>query len=146
MEKKDYGDKKTELLVKVARMYYEDSMSQEEIASEIACSRPYVSRLLTDAKEMGIVQFKVVPPKGYELEMERRLREKGSLEKVIIVPKKSNLPKLTAVAKAAAEYLESVVENGDIIGYSWGNTVYSVSNFLSQKEDLSDVTVVQLCG
>ena len=52
MEKKDYGDKKTELLVKVARMYYEDSMSQEEIASEIACSRPYVSRLLTDAKEM----------------------------------------------------------------------------------------------
>ena len=25
MEKKDYGDKKTELLVKVARMYYEDS-------------------------------------------------------------------------------------------------------------------------
>ena len=28
MEKKDYGDKKTELLVKVARMYYEDSMSQ----------------------------------------------------------------------------------------------------------------------
>ena len=29
MEKKDYGDKKTELLVKVARMYYEDSMSQE---------------------------------------------------------------------------------------------------------------------
>lgn len=146
MEKKDYGDKKTELLVKVARMYYEDNMSQEEIASEIACSRPYVSRLLTDAKEMGIVQFKVVPPKGYELEMERRLREKGSLEKVIIVPKKSNLPKLTAVAKAAAEYLESVVENGDIIGYSWGNTVYSVSNFLSQKEDLSDVTVVQLCG
>ena len=36
MEKKDYGDKKTDLLVKVARMYYEDSMSQEEIASEIA--------------------------------------------------------------------------------------------------------------
>ena len=33
MEKKDYGDKKTELLVKVARMYYEDSMSQEEIAA-----------------------------------------------------------------------------------------------------------------
>lgn len=32
MEKKDYGDKKTELLMKVARMYYEDSMSQEEIA------------------------------------------------------------------------------------------------------------------
>ncbi len=29
--------------------------------------------------------------KGYELEMERRLRGKGSLEKVIIVPKKSNL-------------------------------------------------------
>lgn len=88
MEKKDYGDKKTELLVKVARMYYEDSMSQEEIASEIACSRPYVSRLLTDAKEMGIVQFKVVPPKGYELEMERRLRERVALRRLSLCRKK----------------------------------------------------------
>ena len=35
MEKKDYGDKKTELLVKVARMYYEDSMSRRRSRAKL---------------------------------------------------------------------------------------------------------------
>lgn len=43
MEKKGYGDRKVEQLIKVARMYYEQEMSQEEIAKEIKCSRPYIS-------------------------------------------------------------------------------------------------------
>lgn len=146
MEKKGYGDRKVEQLIKVARMYYEQEMSQEEIAKEIKCSRPYISRLLADAKEAGIVQVKVIPPKGYEQAMEQKLRKLGGLDKVIIVPKKSNTSKLNIVAKAAAEYLENVVRNGDVIGFSWGNTVYAVTNFLCQKGELSDVIVVQLCG
>ena len=146
MEKKGYGDRKVEQLIKVARMYYEQEMSQEEIAKEIKCSRPYISRLLADAKEAGIVQVKVIPPKGYEQAMEQKLRKLGGLDKVIIVPKKNNTSKLNIVAKAAAEYLENVVRNGDVIGFSWGNTVYAVTNFLCQKGELSDVIVVQLCG
>ena len=146
VERKECGDKKTNLLVKVARMYYEQGMSQEEIAKDIQCSRPYVSRLLTDAKDEGIVQVKVIPPKEYEQEMEQRLKQVGGLEKVIIVPEKSNSSKLNMVAKAAAEYLENTVKNGEVIGFSWGNTVYAVTNFLSLRRDLSDVTVVQLCG
>ena len=31
-KKKGYGDRKVEQLIKVARMYYEQEMSQEEIA------------------------------------------------------------------------------------------------------------------
>lgn len=146
MERKEYGDKKIDLLVKVARMYYEQGLSQEEIAKIIQCSRPYVSRLLTDAKDAGIVQVKVIPPKEYEQEMEQRLKHAGGLDKVIIVPEKSNASKLNMVAKAAAEYLENIIQDGEVIGFSWGNTVYAVTNFLSQRQDLFDVTVVQLCG
>ena len=110
MEKKGDGDRKVEQLIKVARMYYEQEMSQEEIAKEIKCSRPYISRLLADAKEAGIVQVKVIPPKGYEQAMEAKIkRNLGGLDKVIIVPKKNNASKLDIVAKAAAEYLENVV-------------------------------------
>ena len=34
----------------------------------------------------------------------------------------------------------------NVTGFSWGNTVYAVTNFLCQKGELSDVIVVQLCG
>ena len=63
MEKKGYGDRKVEQLIKVARMYYEQEMSQEEIAKEIKCSRPYISRLLADAKKQGLFKLKLYRPK-----------------------------------------------------------------------------------
>ncbi len=146
MEIKEYDNKKWELLVRIARMYYEEEMSQEEIARKLCCSRPYVSRLLTDAKDAGIVQVRIVPPGGYEMGIEYQLRIRGGLQKVIIVPDKGNSSRMDAVARAAVEYLESIVENGDIIGFSWGKTVYTVTNYLNQRKDLSGVTAVQLCG
>ena len=63
-EIKRYDDKKMNLLVRVSQMYYEDNLSQEEVAKELRCSRPYISRLLTEAKEIGIVQVRVVPPQS----------------------------------------------------------------------------------
>lgn len=146
MERKEYDEKKIELLIRVARMYYEDTMSQEEIAREISCSRPYISRLLSDAKEMGIVQFKIVPPNGYESEMEQELRESGGLDKAIVVTRKSGISRLAAVSRQAVSYLENVIKEGDIIGFSWGNTIYSVTSLLNQTKHLIDVVAVQLCG
>ena len=53
---------KTALIVKVAKLYFEVGMSQAEIAQELDISRSYVSRLLTDAKEQGIVSIAVIGP------------------------------------------------------------------------------------
>ena len=53
---------KTALIVKVAKLYFEVGMSQAEIAQELDISRSYVSRLLTDAKEQGIVSIAVRDP------------------------------------------------------------------------------------
>lgn len=145
-ERKEYDEKKIDLLVRVARMYYEDSLSQEAIAKELECSRPYISRLLTEAKEMGIVQFKVVPPQDFESEMEQELRVLGGLNKVIVVPTKSNVSGIVNLGRRAAAYLESIVKSGDIVGFSWGSTIYSVTSLLNQTKSLPDITAVQLCG
>lgn len=139
-------ERKTALLVKVAQMYYEDNLSQEEIAKNIGLSRPYVSRLLTDAKEMGIIQFKVVDPLKGESNLERRLRTKTDLEKVIISPLTQNASRMHNLSRKAVDYLEEIVQNGDVLGFSWGTTIYSVTNLLGKSRKYPDVVAAQLCG
>ena len=66
-------ERKTALLVKVAKLYYEEDMGQEAIAKSIGLSRPYISRLLAEAKEMGIIQFRIIDPLKGESDLERKL-------------------------------------------------------------------------
>ena len=145
-EGKVLDEKKTALLVKVAQMYYEEDLSQEEISKNIGLSRPYVSRLLADAKEMGIIQFKVLNPLKGESDLERRIRTKTHLEKVIVSPITQNTSRMHNLSKKAVEYLEDIVQNGDIIGFSWGTTIFSVTNLLGQKQKYPDIVAAQLCG
>ena len=57
-------DKKTERLVNVARMYYEQDRTQSEIADRYGISRPMVSKLLKEARDRGIVTIRINAPKG----------------------------------------------------------------------------------
>ncbi len=51
--------KRYDRLADVAKKYYIDSMIQSEIAKELGISRPLVSRMLSEAKEFGIVDIKI---------------------------------------------------------------------------------------
>ena len=50
------------LVVRVARMYYEWDIKQAAIARQLGLSQPTVSRLLQQAKEMGIIRISVSVP------------------------------------------------------------------------------------
>lgn len=52
-------EKKIERMVNVARLYYEQNMTQNEIAKMLGISRPLVSILLTEAKACGIVTISI---------------------------------------------------------------------------------------
>jgi len=49
-------------LLAVARLYYEDDLSQQQIADRLGVSRSTVSRLLQLAREQGIVHIEIRPP------------------------------------------------------------------------------------
>lgn len=46
-----------EELIRVSQMYYDEGLNQSQIAGEIGYSRSSVSRMLTEARETGIVQI-----------------------------------------------------------------------------------------
>jgi deoxyribonucleoside regulator len=121
-----------ELLLEAARLYYEDSLTQQEVGEALGVSRPTVSRLLAQARQEGIVQIKVVDPLATHDEMEARLEEVFSLRKVLIVAG-DGVPgdRLEGrLGLAAARYLHAVLEDGALVGIGWGRTLHAVAEAL----------------
>ena len=121
---------------KVAKLYYENDYSQEMIAKKLGLSRPYISKLLNESKSNGIVKVQVIDPLSIETPLEKNLREHFGLEKVRIVPMSEGIASLSRLGLEAARYLDTILQDGDIIGLSWGATVYECSKALIRRDDL----------
>jgi deoxyribonucleoside regulator len=116
---------------KVAYMYYEDGHSQESIAEMEFCSRQTVSKALQKAKDRGIVRISIVPDlrTGYLRNLSRDVRVQLGLEDLIMVSGRNmnmiasneHLDDVTTeIASAAAEYLDQMLTDSDILAISGG--------------------------
>lgn len=136
------------LLGKVSRLYYEEELTQKEIAEKLHLSRPKVSRLLNQARAEGIIQIAVISPPGSFNELEGKLERKYGLQEVVVTEVEPDDPQAAVNQKigvAAADYLRRTVAGGDVIGVSWGRTLKAMVGAL-QPADALDTQVVQLIG
>ena len=62
-------------LLQVARLYYLENLSQQQIAAQLDISRSNVSRMLTDALAQGIVEIRINDPAGRERDSRASLEE-----------------------------------------------------------------------
>ena len=138
--------RKVDLLVNVAKLYYEHGHTQGMIAKKLNLSRPYISKLIAEARATGIVSIQINDPAQTESPLERNLRQRFSLRRVIALPLANEQAPLFKVGAACARFLNSIVSNGDIIGVAWGSTMFAAAQNAVPRQDLSGVTVVQLCG
>lgn len=134
------------LAVRVAELYYEENKSQDEIGGLLGITRWKVGRLLTQARERGIVHIEIVHPRARRLGVERRLRETFGLDDAVVVPVPPAANELPArVAQAAADYLTAVRPVPRTLGVSWGRTLDAIAGHLEQNW-ATGVTVVQING
>ena len=135
------------MAINVAKLYYQMDYSQLKIAQELGISRPSVSRLLQHAKDNGYVRIQIFDPIEDMTVMEERVQERFNIPVVKIVSATVNDEQEIKkyISKKAAEYLDSIVSDGDVIGVGWGTTMYQVSNSLTPKP-LRNSQVVQLEG
>jgi deoxyribonucleoside regulator len=133
--------------IDVAKLYYQSEYSQQEIAKFLNISRPTVSKLLTYAKENGYVTIQINDPDDVSDDLSIALKNKYNLDNAIIAnsPLNNNDEIKKYIGQAAAEYLHSIIKDNDIIGISWGTTMYSIATQLADKK-LKGVQVVQLKG
>jgi len=135
------------LLVKIARLYYEDGLTQEQIGRRFGLSRIKISRLLRRAREEGIVRIAVLPPDGSNADLERELEAAYGLDEAVVVSSSAGDPTTIArgLGPAAAACLSRSVLGREVLTLSWGTTLLSVVDALSPLR-CSGLKVVQMLG
>ena len=115
------------LLGKVSALYYLRDHTQQEIAERLRLSRPTVSRLLREARDLGFVQITVTPPRGLHLDLETRLEDLFKLQTVRVAEggDTANNSKVLQqqLGAAAARHLARTILPGETIGTAWGTTL-----------------------
>jgi DNA-binding transcriptional regulator LsrR (DeoR family) len=139
---------RSQLLFQVARAYYEQDQTQEEIARSLGVSRSQVSHYLRQAREAGIVQIRVVDPDRRATDLEARLRACfPHLREVRVVPTFSQRADLIrkVVGRAAAELLQEVVAPGHRVCIGAGRTLREMVHALRHKP-VANVVLTQAMG
>src|SRR3954470_23143555 len=134
------------LAVRAAELYYDDNKTQDEVGALLKISRFKVGRLLTQARERGIVRIEIVHPRARRLGLERELRQRFGLADAVVVPAPDDeREELFRVAQAAADHLTAMRPVPRVLGVSWGRTLNEVAARLEQGW-ATGVTVVQVNG
>jgi DNA-binding transcriptional regulator LsrR (DeoR family) len=138
------------ILVKIARLYYEQDLTQMEIAKRLRLSRPKVQRLLQRSRDEGIVQVIIRPVMSGFDDLESKLEKKFGLQEAVVVETTAYDDQSTIareVGTAAAEYLMRVVQSNDRIVISWGGSLLRMVDALgSMPRTVENVTVIQGLG
>lgn len=134
------------LAVRAAELYYDEDKTQDEIGAVLGLTRWKVGRLLTHAREQGIVRIEIVHPRARRGGLERALMERFGLRAAVVIPAGSADSDLQQrVAQAAADYLTALRPVPRTLGVSWGRTMYDLAEALPMGW-ATGVTVVQING
>jgi deoxyribonucleoside regulator len=136
-----------QLMVQVARLYFENGLTQEEIARLLNITRQKVSRLLIAARSKGIVQINIYDPTPKEPDLANELKSKFHLQDVILAAAENlGVDQLRAsIGLAAAEYLKQHLLPNHNVGIGWGRTLFETVNLLGVDND-KKINVTPLIG
>jgi len=123
------NNNETDLLTNIARRYYDDSATQEEIANELGLSRMKVNRLLKQAHEQGVVEVRINLHPSLAKEIERDFIARYRLKQVLIALDDAALDRQRAsVGRMVGRYLESHLREGSVVAVGMGRNVAAVAD------------------
>lgn len=103
-------------LIKAARLYYEDNLTQAEVAAQMGVSRPQISKLLSRAREVGIVHIEICAPVEGDAELLKKLKRSFPIEGGIVLPSGTR----EETVGQCIDYLTAELAYEKFIGIGWG--------------------------
>lgn len=130
-----------------AVMHFVQGETMESIARRLSVSRSTVSRLISEARDEGLVQITIHPPQEAASEMQARISQMFNVRvKVVPVPFGVNeARRLNAVAQVAGITVSNLMKPETVIGLAWGNTVAAIVDHLVPRQARGSIAV-QLNG
>ncbi len=135
-------------LLRVARLYYLEHQSQQQIATALGISRSNVSRMLTAAGDAGIVEIRIIDPAGRDPELEERLRTGFGLRDVRVAVRSRGqgaVDPLGAVGLQAARLLLESIDDRTTVALSWGTALQAMVWATTSEREYT-AQLVQLVG
>ena len=133
-------------LLWAAWLYYEEGLTQGEIATQMGVSRASVNSYLADARVRGIVSIEIDPERFRALSIAQALQDHFGLVDCLVIPSGgSERPLLDRLGAAGAQVLSRLARSGDTIAVTWGRTMLSVARRID-RGSLQDLRVVQATG
>jgi DNA-binding transcriptional regulator LsrR (DeoR family) len=136
-------DDRLQRLELAARLYYEQDLNQAAVAERLGVSRPFVSRLLREAREAGIVDIKIRSLAPAYLALVERAEAEFSLAGGRLVPATEDAAQTgEALADAALSLVDEL--GGGRLGLGWGHVVGATVETLERRA-AADTRITDVC-
>ncbi|CNI79706.1 transcriptional regulatory protein [Yersinia enterocolitica] len=121
-----------ELLTEIAVSYYQDEMTQEEIAHKFGISRIKVGRLLKRAKAEGIVEITVRYHPVFSTRLEQQLIEHFGLKRALIaLDYQDEDEQRRQVASLVSGYLATNLKDNTVLAVGQGRNIAAIADHVS---------------
>jgi Transcriptional regulator, contains sigma factor-related N-terminal domain len=122
---------KTQRLERVARLYYEQNKTQAEIAIIMGISRPLVSRMMQEARQLGIIEVKIHSFSQEDDVLLKQVKTAFGIKGGSFVPELQDVHMLNlSLAQATMQCIRQL--GGGRLSIGWGNIVGNFVEFIEQ--------------
>jgi len=136
------------LRLRAAWLYYNQGLTQKDVAERLGISRSTVIRLLDEAMKRSEVQIWISEGVDSCVELATRLEKAYGLDEALVVPAPRDngaTALASAVGLALGQFLSEVIQDDMTIGVGWGRTMTaSLSSFRPPRRE--NCKVVSLLG
>ncbi len=140
-------DKRDEQAIEAVKAYYQQDLSQAEVAARMGISRPTVAKLLAHGRARGFVTVEIHDPRDDASELASRLEERFGLAcaRVAYGHAADDAEAIDQVGRVGAALVVQLVRDDMSVGISWGRTMSALASHLA-RVPRQGVRVVQLKG
>lgn len=137
----------TSQFYRILKQHYLQGMTQREIAEREKLSTATVSRAVNEGIEKGLVKVTLQLPEQSCPDLESSIKKRFGLDFVYVTHNDLQDSEIirNEVAHAAAKYLCSILNQGDIVGLSWGRTLSAIANAVPPMH-MKKLTFVSMSG
>ena len=135
------------LMVKASWYYYFENMTQQAIADRLSISRMRVIKLLENARQTGVIQFRLRSDGVGMVKQSQQLINKYGLKDVFLIPEvdEDDSHPNESIARAGAMYIADRLSDNACINVGYGDTLGRTLNHLATMVQ-SPVTCISLTG
>lgn len=116
------------LIAEVLTLHFLEQRSQTEIGVQLGISTPTVNRLIRQGRELGMLSISINSPYKRLLDLEKKIEQRWSLDRALVVPSLVNDPRFAArnVGEAAAVELRERLDVGQTVALTGGRAIASL--------------------